>query len=213
MTSADWFWCNSCSAHTKHELHATHNKCVEAVDGDEVLEVWHTTHELRVCRGCETAALRVVQTSSEYMGRKVEFYPPHEVWEKPNWLHQLSEPSLKGIRELLDEVYGAVTLGNRRLALMGCRAVSERLMTKRVGDLGTFKLQLAAMLDQGHISQKDHDALDAAINAGSAAAHRGYCPKPDILDMVLGITERLVQSEFVDGHRDAIASTTPPRKS
>jgi len=46
------------------------------------------------------------------------------------------------MKQVLDEIYVALTGNGRRLALMGARTLVDMLMLQEVGDVGTFDAKL-----------------------------------------------------------------------
>ena len=68
------------------------------------------------------------------------------------------------------------------------------LMLEEVGDAGTFDAKLKMLLDRGVISERNRGVLSVALDAGSAAAHRGYKPGREELEAVMDIVENLLQA-------------------
>lgn len=95
---------------------------------------------------------------------------------------------------------------------MGTRAIVDVVLTDKLGDAGGFGQKLKKAKDEGWITESHFKVLDAAIEAGNAAAHRAY--KPDIkqLNLVLDIVEHLIQSLHVlEASAQRISAKTPPR--
>lgn len=68
---------------------------------------------------------------------------------------------------------------------------------QKVGDQGNFPQMLDAMIKAELISKNESSILQAALDAGSAAAHRGYSPTSESLNDVMDIVEHLLKSVFV----------------
>jgi hypothetical protein len=49
-----------------------------------------------------------------------------------------------------------------------------RFSCDKVGDVGTFEQKLKALEDDGYVSKRNREVLDAALDAGNATAHRGH---------------------------------------
>jgi len=183
--------CNSCGRRTDHTL--VDRRKVEDLDEiDESSAFWWTdTYDVLQCRGCGAVCLR--DTYEDAAGDKqVSYYPPPVSRRAPSWRFRL--PS--DMRELLDEVYTALHYNGRRLALMGVRTLVDMLMLKEIGDVGTFEKKLEGLQDQGVIAERSREVLSAALDAGNAAAHRGYKPNPEDLNAVMDIVENLLQATY-----------------
>lgn len=72
---------------------------------------------------------------------------------------------------------------------MGARSVIETAMVSKVGDQGTFADNLQALQDNGHLSKTNRQFLEAALEAGNAAAHRAHRPTAKRLNTVMDIVE------------------------
>lgn len=113
----------------------------------------------------------------------------------------------------MEEVYKSLDADGRRLALMGARALVDITILDKVGDAGSFQQKLQLMVQKGFLSRESSEYLAAALDAGNAAAHRGYYPGSDQLNHVMDIVENLLQAAYV--LKDAAAElrkTTPQRK-
>jgi hypothetical protein len=62
------------------------------------------------------------------------------------------------------------------------------------------------------VSKRDRDIIEAAVDAGSAAMHRGHQPTADDVNVVIDIVERMIQAEILEAKANELAATTPPRK-
>jgi hypothetical protein len=116
------------------------------------------------------------------------------------------------MKELLNEIYVALHSDSRRLALMGTRTLVDMLMLEEVRDVGTFDAKLKALLDKGVISDRNREVLSAALDAGSAAAHRGYKPGREEIEAVLDIVENVLQAtHHLSQVADELRKKIPPR--
>jgi len=88
----------------------------------------------------------------------------------------------------------------------------DMLIVEKVGDAGTFKQKLKKLQDAGFVGAKNVEVLDAALDAGSAAAHRGHAPKPSDVNAVMDIVENLLHAVYVlPGMAQGLKKTTPSR--
>ncbi|MBV9554775.1 MAG: DUF4145 domain-containing protein [Alphaproteobacteria bacterium] len=110
------------------------------------------------------------------------------------------------------EIYTAVENGLSTLAAMGIRTVLEMTMIDKVGDQGNFKKNLDAFHKAGYLSVRQYQIVDNILEAGHAAAHRGWTPSVEDIQTLLGITESTIESSHL--HEDLarkLAAKTPVR--
>lgn len=161
------------------------------------------------CCGCETVLLKHQGWFSEDPDTQTNFYPPRVARPSPRW--KLELPHF--IRSILDEVYTALHADSRALGLMGARAIVDMVIVDKVGDVGTFAEKLEALEQKGFVGTKNRKFLATVLNAGSAAAHRGYTPKPEELQHVMDIIENLLEAVYaLEKAAEKLQKTTPPRK-
>lgn len=130
------------------------------------------------------------------------------VRQRPDWIEDLP-PTVK---ELLSEIYSALTLDLRALPAMGVRAVIDSVCVELVGDIGSFDEKLRQLVRDGHLLERERPFLAAAIEAGSASAHRGHVPSSDDLGVLLDILERLLHGQYIlPTAAQQIQANTPPR--
>jgi len=138
------------------------------------------------------------------------FFPPRVSRRKPDWVSR--ESGVEPYQDLLEEVYTALHADSRRLAMMGARALIDMVITNTVGDQGNFGKGLDELEKRDLIGKRDRKIIDAAVDAGSAAAHRGHRPKVDEVNVVIDIVERMIHAEILDAKAKELAASTPPRK-
>jgi hypothetical protein len=111
----------------------------------------------------------------------------------PDWLPRLPLRA----QTLMREIHVASAEGLHSLAAMGIRAVVDVVCLDHVGaDTGSFAAKLKALRDAGHLTDIQRDALLAVVDAGSAAAHRGYAPDTTSLRAMLGALNHMLQSLY-----------------
>jgi hypothetical protein len=205
-------FCNDCHKHTLHDL-LKEVSDTEEVDVEfgigQTYTVWETTtHQMFQCRGCKSVVLRRTNTFSEYDTEDVRYFPPPVSRLKPHWFEEL--PS--DLQKLLSEIYRSLDADTRALPIMGARAVLDRVIFDTIGDVGSFKQKLEKLEAGRHISSKGREILDAALDAGNAATHRGYAPTVKHVHSVMDIVENLVHSTYVlEKVAKEIKKDTPPR--
>lgn len=195
--------CNACLQNTRHSIVAAFEREIEEHDGSVLAEI---AYEVVQCAGCDEVAFR---EHGHYTGHEFDdLYPPRISRRRPLWSYLL--PS--GMKDLVEEIYVALHSGSSQLALMGIRALFDLLALEHVGDVGSFAKKIEALQNKGVISAKNRDGLAAIIDAGSAAAHRGYQPALAQLGEVMDILENVLQSVYaLDGAATRIKRGTPPR--
>lgn len=194
--------CNSCQRETNHWV------VCEYVDKDDDSQygVWSIdTFQVLGCCGCDEIKFLKSEIFSEdsevdtdengdpcytYPARKT-YFPPAKWRTPPRWSAQLSQKD-PFISQLHDEIYSALQNGSFILANMGTRTLIEQLMTDTVGT-GTFKQRLNKLADKGFIAKNDIDTVDAAIEAGHASTHRGWVPSKEQLELIINITENMME--------------------
>jgi hypothetical protein len=84
--------------------------------------------------------------------------------------------------------------------------------TDKVTDVGRFDQKLDA-LEKEFITKKQREFLEAALDVGHAASHRGHCPTAKQLDQVMDIVESILQQIYVlPNAATELKKSTPPRK-
>jgi hypothetical protein len=120
----------------------------------------------------------------------------------------------KQILAVVEEVYRALQADSPRLATIGARTIIDLVILDKVGDVGTFVEKLTALEKQGYVGRKNREFVAAALEAGSAAAHRGIAPQVDDLNRVMDIVESLLESVYVlEELAQHLRQTTPARSS
>ena len=199
------YFCNSCGQKTKHFVRAKH-ETTDHNDGDGT----SFTQELTIveCCGCEHLAFVKRTHFSEHLDYNNHpitgepqmiplwdeaIYPPVTYRSPPPWFEDLPDPTL---RDISQEIYKSLQTESLYLATFGSRTLMDRLIVLTVGDKGNFHKGLVALVDKGKISQHERDTLEPVLEAGHAAAHRGWAPTQvqikTILDTVEGLIHRLL---------------------
>ncbi|RXH23473.1 hypothetical protein XH99_31785 [Bradyrhizobium nanningense] len=103
-----------------------------------------------------------------------------------------------GLYDLLNETYNALNVDARVLAATGARTIFDRASELlKIDPALTFGQKLDELQAKGHISSSERAHLDILTDAGGAAAHRGWKPKPGQLDTIMSIVESFIHRKFV----------------
>jgi len=203
-----WAHCNACGRRTKHDVVAERvtNHSAEMVEDFNV--EWTNTYRIIECRGCETVSFHFSWWYSEYdVSEEVKLYPPRISRKMPDWVSELSDD----LEQLLQEIYSALHADSRRLAMMGARACVDMFMNATIGDIGGFEEKLRGLVESGHLSKIDRSTLEAALEVGHAASHRGHCPSSNEVNQVMDIVENLLQKLALSKSAELLSKSTPQR--
>lgn len=138
----------------------------------------------------------------------VSYFPPPVSRQPPRWRYNLPVDS----RLLLEEIYKSLDADNRRLPLMGARTLLDMLILEKVGDVGNFRAKLSGLERAGLVSSQGSEVLYAALDMGSAAAHRGHAATEYEVEAVMDIVENMLQAIYVFPRTaDALKKSTPQR--
>mgnify|MGYP001596032416 CR=1 FL=1 len=204
--------CNRCLGEKHHFVLAAKKQEQVELEPDGFPSYWeNTVYEMLECCGCDNIILR---STFKWVGgdpgeATVTYFPPAVTRPKPAWL---TDYSSKPGHDLLREIYAALHNGSNRLAIMGARTIIDMVMLNKIGDQGTFAEKLEKMEQAGYISKTNRTYLEAAIEAGHAAAHRGHRHDDKDVNHVMDIVENLVQAVYVlESNADTLRRNTPPR--
>ena len=136
-------------------------------------------------------------------GIETVYWPAPVRRQRPNWLEKIEE-SERGLGKLLDEMYAALDNDLRVLAAIAARTVFDRASQLLGVDPAIgFKKKLDSLGADGRISCHEKEILQVLMDAGSAAAHRGWRPRVDELGTMVEVLESFLHRSFVLG--DGIA--------
>ena len=209
-----WYHCNECGRETKHNVLYQINRCTPAgIYECSYYPEEGTKWKLLQCRGCEEVFLQRIDWFSEDIpanSSEPTCFPPRVSRKKPRWMWRLGVPS--EYTDLLNETYVALHANSRRLATMGARALVDAVIRRNVGDQGNFEKGLDTLVKKELISKRNSEIIYAAVEAGNASAHRGYCPSSDDVNTVIDIVENLIHNELLAASAQALKSSTPKRQ-
>lgn len=230
------FRCRICLGETNHQILYARTLARSYPYDDQEVEQYGESFEeedeyvLLQCCGCDEIRLRVMSQAEPY-GRPystVAVYPPDQVRHMPEWVYTdlharpriFSRPEqnpgraalLTDIRKYLREIYDALGSGCNRLAMMGVRALVERIMIQEVGDRHSFEKNIQAFFEKGYVALVQQEMFRSHIEAGHAVMHRGWEPTRDDVMTILDILEALIKTIYVDQKKvAAVAARIPPR--
>ena len=215
--------CNKCLGPTRHVIvHAEVTSWSEVLDDQRGISIEGGDHwDLMQCKGCESIRLRHRSWFSEdsddhgHPAITTEFFPPTVTRQKPQWRRQFLPFNgyLLAYNGLFDEIYSAAAAGCNRLATMGIRALTERLMIDQVKDQGSFEANMAAFFKAGHVAPNQQAMFrDTLIEAGHAAMHRGFEPTADTVNTLLDIIEGIMHAiYYAPMLAEEVRKSIPPR--
>lgn len=226
MTEAMKAHCPRCNGDRKCEVHGTITDKWE-VDDPRVSVHGENVHRLLRCMGCETVFYHCASWDSEdWEGlynaagefdmtpviRTETFPSPEKQSSRPDWAWSLSkrDPSLGAI---MDEIYRARDEGGLILPAVGLRTAFDRV-TEILGidPAMRFEEKIETIHAQGLVGETEAAALKVVVDAGSAAAHRGWMPAIEDLNKLLTALEHFIHRSVVSGKAAlAVAANIPPK--
>ena len=174
--------------------------------------VQKTDYILSSCKGGDSYNLQIKTSHSGPNGidREVsnEHLPAKPKKRVEPWIFRLSSQYI----ELLSEIYSSFNNSNYRLAMMGLRALIDIFIVENIGDKGTFKQKLKLLKEQNFVSEGQFEMLDTSIEAGNAAAHRGFKPSEKALISVIEVVEHLLKPMALQTNVNKLKNEVPQRK-
>lgn len=203
--------CPTCGGYRNADILAEQN---HRTDGAFFEPEWtQTKYYILACRGCDTRYFVTLSTNAddfreeqeggEKTGKKiynetVNYYPSSNRRRRPEWSNNDYWTKEQKLRDIVDEMYTALNNELPVLAAIGMRTVFDTAIEiLGIDPGGTFKEKLDAILALGKISTEERKLLDTLIDAGSAAAHRGWKPEDWQLDTMALILEGFLHRAFV----------------
>lgn len=202
--------CPECGPHRRAEVKGHFNKR----ESDDEVGVWgETDYRILECRGCLKIFMQTVSYFSEdtehrqnaegeweeHLNSTVEHWPAALKRPLPNWATSIRLLD-ENLGSLFADIYGCLNSDLRVPATVAIRtafdSASEILgidPAKRFGE------KLDDLRDSGKISVDERTTLDVVVDAGSAAAHRGWRPTNDHLDTLVSLIETFFHRTFVLG--------------
>ena len=132
-------------------------------------------------------------------GIETTYYPAETTRHSPKWLVDIKIVDAKlGI--IVNELFAALNCDLRILAAIGARTAFDRSCELLgVNPALNFNEKLDELVALGKIGKDERVTLDALIDAGSAAAHRGWTPEASELGTMMDIVEAFLHRAFILG--------------
>jgi hypothetical protein len=217
-------YCPGCGGMRNAYVRAEH---VAGGSDEDGVTSWSDTGMILQCCGCSRIFFRRDFWFSEWdtegehpvtgeprteRGVETTYYPAPTTRKPPEWVGTIEEAD-RDLGKLLSEMYIALNNDLRVLAAIGARTVFDRSSELLgVDPKLSFARKLQELLNQGKVSQDEHFTLDVLVNAGSAAAHRGWRPKPEELNTMMDVVEALLHRSFIlDDGIKKLKAAIPPR--
>ena len=145
-------------------------------------------------------------------GVDTTYWPAPATRRPPTWVGNIEEAD-RNLGKLLSEMYTALNNDLRVLAAIGARTVFDRSSELfGVPPKVTFADKLQELCCQGRVSKDEHETLRVLVDAGSAAAHRGWRPKPEELNTMMDVVEAFLHRSFIlDDGIKKLKAAIPPR--
>lgn len=206
--------CNACGRNTNHDI--LHSESTGWRDDEQDVSGGDTYATLKCC-GCESIKLCHESWFSEVDETSITYFPAAVFRRHPEWFEELVEhiqPENYFVPSLLNEIYVALHNNLTSLAIMGLRALLEKVMISQSGDLGSFADHVSKFEEMGHLSRRQKERLDAILDAGHAAMHRIYSPKNSDVITILDIAENIIESVFLhDSRIEKLKKNVPAKQS
>jgi hypothetical protein len=185
------------------------------------------TYYILECCGCETKFFRhdTYFSEDDHFGYdpqtgdtvviptvRITYWPPLERRGRPDWLY-IAEHRDAVLGSLIQQLYTALDSGLTVLAAIGVRTAFDRAtLVLGIDPKESFAKKLETLLHGGWIGETEKDILAALIDAGNAAAHRGWSPEAHQLNTMMDVLEAFLHRNFVlrDG-ASALQANTPKR--
>lgn len=181
-------------------------------------------HHLLQCDGCETVFYHQNEHFSEHTthelqnGEWKEFpidmittFPAIEDNHLPLWLPKLESADAQ-LFQMFNEVYFSYRSHHFILSAIGLRTIFDRTaeILKIHPGLG-LNTKVEKLKDEGFIGDTEAQILKTVIDAGSAAAHRGWSPNKGEFEQLLAAIEGFVQRTILAQRTlDHISQKIPP---
>jgi hypothetical protein len=214
--------CPNCGADRNADIrgkHVLHRSDEETSSADTCL--------ILQCRGCEALFFRRDYWFSEWEtivqnpytgeleregGTETTYWPAPVQRKPPEWLNEITLHD-KTLANILSEMYAALNNDLRILAAIGARTAFDRTSELlSVDPSATFNAKLDALVSLGKVSSSERESLEILVDAGSAAAHRAWVPKPAEIETMMVILEALLHRTFILGDGlQRLQAAVPPR--
>jgi Domain of unknown function (DUF4145) len=161
------------------------------------------------CAGCDAVIFRTISVHSEdtddfyddagaaqsLANETIDYFPPYKSWNAPEWINDIDDNILS---DLMHSLYIALNSKLNVLAAIGVRTAWDRATELVEIDANkSFEKKLDELESKGEIGKKEHLLLKELIDAGSAAAHRGWRPTEKQLAVLVDLLESFLNRAFI----------------
>lgn len=145
-------------------------------------------------------------------GTETTYWPAPVNRKPPEWIDKIAKAD-RTLGNLLSEMYSALNNDLRVLAAIGARTAFDRASELLKVDAGLpFGKKLDELVSIGKVSKSERDILEALVDAGSAAAHRAWVPKPTELKTMMEIVEAFLHRAFIlEEGLQKLRAAVPPK--
>lgn len=206
--------CPRCDGERTCDVRGSHNEVWRS--GDH--EFWvdgQIDHRLLECRGCEMVFYWQSSSNSENADYEynretdedeivyhntITTYPlPEKHTARPDWTWTLDRTDMT-LANLLKEVYTAHDSNSLILGSIGLRVILDRAAQKLgIEPALVMAEKLKRLVQDGWIGEIEADTLEVVVNAGNAAAHRGWAPNTAEFEVLLQTIEQFIYRALVTG--------------
>ena len=202
--------CPSCGSGCKAYVRGEH--VVHSTDPDDGISARDVGMVLQCC-GCERIYFRRDFWLSEWEGVETLYWPAPVRRQRPTWLERI-EVSERDLGMLLDEMYTALDNDLCVLAAIAARTVFDcASQLLGVDPAARFDEKLDSLHAGGKIGVHEKKILKVLVDAGSAAAHRGWRPTVDEISTMVEVVETFLHRSFILGDGIAkLGASVPARQ-
>lgn len=178
---------------------------------------WNTNWYLLVCCGCEFTFAQTVYTDSEsyhdYFDhnddhvqesiKTVDLWPAKARRQLPDWFDRYRVEGTHLFQKIplntaMNELYRALDADLLVLSSIGIRTAFDAASEALGIQPGLpFEDKLTSLTDSGKIRPSERAKLQVLVDAGSAAAHRGWRPDADQISLQMDILEEFIFNSMV----------------
>ena len=165
------------------------------------------------CRGCESIYFQIDSKCSEDPEGEIKHWPAPTKRAQPKWLTKIGLIN-RELHSLLEDTYVALNNDLRVLAAIGVRTafdLSSELL--KVDPTKSFAEKLKELEASGKIGKEESENLASLIDAGSAAAHRGWKPSLQELETMMDTLENFIYRNLILGDAVAELRSRVPQKA
>ncbi|WP_081317034.1 DUF4145 domain-containing protein [Xanthomonas translucens] len=144
--------------------------------------------------------------------RKASIYPPPEPKsDRPDWVWDLGRKDT-ALSQVIDEMYVARANKLNVLTAIGLRTAFDRAsFLLGVDENLSLNKKIEKLVEDGKLGKVEARHIEVAVNAGNAAAHRGWSPDDEQLAALLHVLEQFLRRNFSEPPIGQIGALIPPR--